>query len=50
MIYEDSTRLLLNSSFDVSEWNLVKVVSRGVPQPGFSARAPAPRPFTIILR
>ncbi len=49
-IYEDSTQLLLNSSFDVTEWNLVKVVSRGMPQPGLSARAPAPRPFTIILR
>ncbi len=49
-IYEDSTRLLLNSSFEVTEWNLVKVVSRGVPQPGLSARAPAPRPFSIILR
>ena len=49
-IYEDSTRLLLNLSFDVTEWNLVKVVSRGMPQPGISARAPAPMPFSIILR
>ena len=49
-IDEDSTRLLLDSPCDASEWNLVKVVSRGSPQPRHSARAPAPRPFTIILR
>ena len=49
-IYEDSTRLLLESQCDVTEWNIVKVVSRGVPQPGLSARAPAPKAFSIILR
>ena len=33
-----------------TNWNLVKIVSRGVLQLGLSVRAPAPMPFSIILR